>query len=96
MLNSLTMFTDADTLQNISNIVRLHYYLLLHIFEELIIYVRTDHICLQGLYIKVTGHNLSFPLSQHFVPANLQTVFHNQSVDIFITPSTYKITYYQT
>jgi len=78
----------ADTLQNIINIVRLHYYMLLYFFEELIIYVYNDF-TLNLLVI------ICFPLSQHFVTANLQTVFHTQSVHIFITTSTYKISYYQ-
>jgi len=36
------MFTDADMLQNIITIVRLHYYMSLYLFEELIIHVYND------------------------------------------------------
>jgi len=42
MSNSLIMFTDADMLQNIITIVRLHYYMSLYLFEELIIHVYND------------------------------------------------------
>jgi hypothetical protein len=36
------MFTDDDKLQNITTIIRLHYYMLLYFFDELIIYVYND------------------------------------------------------